>query len=203
VTPIFEANMDAGLRSHYRRAGAELADTRMPFDALLAIESADDGIDGGDKGPSDYEMRQRVIGVRTVFGLIKSRGVSMGQMMRQLFAVGRSLNDPFFSSLTMAESAMMFSETKAAHSWRCKVLSGKIKLQGMKGHRLPGQKTPESRAAYAAAATGNSNRARQSSFLRKLAAPGKPKQRTFTRKLNGTPKEETQPVAAVTEKKIA
>jgi hypothetical protein len=176
VTPIFEANMDAAMRSHYRRTGAEAVDPgALPFDRLMtfeqALEGEDDGIEGGADGVGDYEMRQRVIGVRAFLRFLKARGLTMPQIMKQLFASGRAVQDPFFSSLTMTESGLMFSETKAAHSWRVGVLSGQIQLEGMKGYRLPGQKNPESKATYAATAKRTCNRAKkakQGSFLRKL-----------------------------------
>lgn len=196
--------MDAAQRAHFRRTGAEAIDPGlmpfqqlkvMPFDEALAAE------DDGESGEiTDYEMRQRVIGARAMFRLIKARGVAMTQMMKQLFAIGRAIHDPFFSSLTMTEAGLMFSETKAAHSWRVGVLSGKIQLEGMKGYRLPGQKTPESKATYAATAKRTCNRAKrpqQGSFLRKLKTGAnvqrptsnaqRPMQRqaTFTRKLSG------------------
>jgi hypothetical protein len=204
VTPIFEANMDAAQRAHYRRTGAAAIDPglmpfqqlkSMPFDEALREE--DDG-EGGEI--TDYEMRQRVIGVRAMFRKLKERGVTMPQIMKQLFAVGRTIHDPFFSSLSMTESGLMFSETKSAHSWRCKVLSGEIKLAGALGYQLPGQKTPEARPKYAAAAKRTCNRAKkpkQGSFLRKLKTGGnvqrptsnaqRPTQRqtTFTSKLLG------------------
>lgn len=182
---VFEANMNAGLRRHYRRTGAELADVRMPFAEKMDVrfedwlKAEDDGIgDDPEDGIGDYEMRQRTMGVRALFRMLKAGGVEMDKIMQQLFSAGRAVHDEFFSSLTMTESAMMFSRTRAAHSWRCKVISGKIKLAGMKGVRLPGQKTPESSETYAQSAKGNRNRkkkqrsrARQKSFLGKLHVP--------------------------------
>lgn len=205
VTPIFEANMDAALRSHYRRTGADAIDPgAMPFDRIMTfektLENEDDGIEGGENGAGEYEMRQRVIGVRAFLRFIKRRGVTMPQIMREIFASGRAVQDPFFSSLTMTEAGLMFSETKAAHSWRCGVLSGAIQLEGMKGYRLPGQKTPEAKATYAASAKRTCNRAKkpsQRSFLRKLKTgenvqrptsnAQRPTQRqgSFIRKLSG------------------
>lgn len=195
--------MDAAMRSHFRRTGADAVDPGlMPFQQLKSIPfdeallAEDDG-EGGEI--SDYEMRQRVIGVRAFLRFLKARGLTMPQIMKQLFASGRAVQDPFFSSLTMTESGLMFSETKAAHSWRVGVLSGQIQLEGMKGYRLPGQKNPESKGVYAATAKRTRNRAKkakQGSFLRKLATKqsphkggshisAKPRQATFTRKLSG------------------
>jgi hypothetical protein len=83
----------------------------------------------------------------------------------------------------MTEQGKMFSEERATVSWRMKVLSGLIKLRGMRGNRLPGQKTDKASAAARKVATGNKHRigigkngkpvgkARQSSFLRKLHVP--------------------------------
>lgn len=170
---VFEANMDAGLRSAHRR-GLEAVDDAapMPFDAMLRAE--EDGIEGGEAGVGDYEMRQRVVGVRAFLRFVKGRGVTLPRIMKQLFAAGRAMGDPFFARLTMTESGLIFSETKAGHSFRCKLLSGEIELAGMKGIKLPGQKSPESSAVYAAVQKGNSNRAkktgtiRQGSFLKQL-----------------------------------
>lgn len=158
---IFEANMNDALRRYYRRAGAEMVDTRMPFERKLNVPfdqwltAEEDGLDGE---VGDYEMRQRVMGARALLRHVKAAGLDMQSIMKQLFSAGRAVHDPFFSALTMTEAAQMFGETKAAHSWRCKVLSGKIELYGMKGSRLPGQKTKGASESYRKAQQGNTNR---------------------------------------------
>jgi hypothetical protein len=223
VTPIFEANMEQALRSHYRRARDSAVDTRMPFDRLITFEDAlrleDDGIDDGtgcENTVTDYEMRQRSIGVRAFLRWLKRRcGLSgtatyrpgpVSNIMLQLFAAGRAMGDPFFSSISFTENGLLFSQTKAAASNRSKLISGVLKKSGAKGIRQTGQKTPEASDSYARVQAGNSNRRggpkpKQHSFLRKLETPKsprkgashvsggkKPRQATFTRKLNGSRK---------------
>ena len=154
---VFAANMASALRHYFERGGAcDAVCAEMPFDALLARED-----DGSGEAADEERMAQRRAAVRALFGYLTAEGPQPLKIMKRLFAVGRGLRLPFFSALTMGEAALMFSETKAAHSWRVKVLSGMIKLQGMKGYRLSGQKTPEAREHYAAAQAGNRNRARK------------------------------------------
>ena len=205
---VFEANMDAALRSHYRRGGDAVDSAPVPGDQIMDVDlgngrngnfiqallAEDDGISGGENGPGNYEMCQRVATARAIYRFTQRRGATLPQIMREYFACGRAFQDPFCCSLTMTEAGLMFSETKAAHSWRCKVLSGEIKLAGMKGTRLPGQKSPESSESYRAVAMGNKNRSRKSavkrqvqgSFLRQFQSKkGKrAKQKSFMRKLN-------------------
>lgn len=212
---VFEANLEEALRSHYRRTKDSAIDLHMPFDRLMSFEDAlrteDDGITNGEDENvvGDYEMRQRVIGVRAFLRWLKTRsGVArdahykpgpVSNILLQLFAAGRAMQDPFFSSISFTESGLLFSQTKAAASHRAKLVSGLLKQAGAKGHQLPGQKTPESSAIYAARAKVTRNRARkkQGSFLRKLQIPSSkpqgssksqaPRQATFTRKLNAPP----------------
>jgi hypothetical protein len=207
---VFNANMSEAMRRHYRRTKEAMFDPSapMPFEQMLAAE--DDGISGGDGGIGDYEMQQRVVGVRAFLRWIKTRaGVKPDQLyapgpvstiLRQLFAAGRAMRDPFFSSISFTENGLMFSQTKAAASFRSQLISGFMEEIGFKGIRQPGQKSPLSSQNYAAVQKGNQNRkggkpkARQSSFLKQLhtskgqsrkskVESGKPRQTTFTRKL--------------------
>lgn len=211
---VFEANMEAALRAHYRRTKDGAVDMRTPDAQIMSFEDAlrveDDGITNGEDENTvgDYEMRQRVIGVRAFLRWLKTRsGIArdahykpgpVSNILLQLFAAGRAMHDPFFSSISFTESGLLFSQTKAAASHRAKLISGIIKEAGAKGHQLPGQKTPESSPVYAARAKVTRNRAKkkQTSFLRKLNVQrptsnaqrptGKaPRQTTFTRKLSG------------------
>lgn len=204
--------MEAALRSQYHRTKDTAIDLRMPFDRLISFEEAlaqeDDGIENaeGENAIGDYEMRQRVIGVRAFLRWLKTRaGVSstsayrpgpVSNIMMQLFAAGRALQDPFFSSMSFTENGLLFSQTKAGASHRSGLLSKEMEKAGMKGIQQPGQKKPESRAVYAATAKRTLNRRKktQGSFLRKLQIPSskpqgnfksqKPKQQTFTRRLS-------------------
>lgn len=207
VTLLFTANMSAAMRRHYRRTKADAIDTgAMPFERILdknlqtlesAMLSEDDGISGGESGPGDYEMLQRLIGVRGFLRYIKREGTTLPRVLKNLFSAGRAVQDAFFSSLTMGEAGLMFSETKAAHSFRCKLISGELKLAGAKGIRLPGQKSPETTPTYSRAQQGNHNRlggtkAKQGSFLKKLKTDKvkgghPPRQGSFLRQLAAKP----------------
>lgn len=194
---VFEANMNAAERSHFRRTGAEALDNRTPFHVLASFEEAAQGMDDGTgERIGEYELRYMAAGYRLAFDRSLERGGTLLQVVRQWFALGRQIKHPFYSSLTVTEMGLLFSQTKAAFSWLLKQLSGELKLAGAKGYCMPGQKKPESSAAYAIAATGNSNRsrkakvesrkARQGSFLRKFNPNHKPKQGSFLRKLTKT-----------------
>lgn len=188
---VFEANMNEAQRRFFERAPVEIiSDGPMPFDRLLAAE--DDGIGdaaGKEEEIGEYEIRQRAIGVRAFLRFIKSEGVDMPSIMKQLFTVGRAVHDEYFMSLTMEESAMMYGNTKACHSWRCKILSGQLELAGAKGIQLPGQKSPESSKSYSAAQQGNQNRRKKKKPaatqmpLRFKDGGAKRPQRSFIRKL--------------------
>lgn len=152
VKLVHEADMDHALRKYYRRRRDEAACVDMPFDEILKQE---DGLEGE---ATDYEWSQRLIGVRGLLRFLTGKGMHPAGILKQLFAAGRGFGVEPFCSLTMGEAALMFSETTAAHSWRCKVLSGLIELKGMSGTRLPGQKNPEASQTYSAVQKGNKNR---------------------------------------------
>lgn len=132
--------------------------------------------DGGDEPPGEYELIQRRAAVRAFFRFLKLHGESPSAMLKQLAAAGRACCVEPFASMTMEESGHLFSETKAAHSWRCKVLSREIELSGALGVQLPGQKRAAASEVYSRIRKGNTNRKggkkrsrmRQGSFLKKL-----------------------------------
>jgi hypothetical protein len=150
---------------------AELRETYENPDEF-ARQASQHELDGE---PGEYEWRQRILGVKMLFRWILAEGFVPLKIMKRLWAVGRAMNVEPFTQLTMNEQGQMFGETKAAASWRMKVLSGLIKLCGMRGYRLAGQKTDRASEAARKVAMGNTNRAnghaRQSSFLRKLHVP--------------------------------
>lgn len=170
-----DASANEALTRYFdRQGGWNPVDSRMPFHEMLEKED-----DGQDEAPGDYEFRQRMIGARAFFRFLKARGIHPAQMLKQLAAVGRAMHEEPFSDMTMGEVGMLFSETKAAHSWRCKLLSREIKMAGMKGEKLPGQKGAEASESYRVIRTGAKKekrkpRACQKSFLRVLkVAKGK------------------------------
>ncbi len=149
-----DANANEALGRFYNREQWEPVCMEMPFSELLRKE--DDGTDEPEIG--DYEIRQRVAGVKAFFRFLTAKGAHPAQMLKQMADVGRGMGVEPFAKMTMHEQALMFSETAAAHSWRCKVLSKMIELSGMKGSRLPGQKTKDATASYKVVRRGNKNR---------------------------------------------
>ena len=131
--------------------------------------------DGNDAEAGEYELMQRMIGIKAFFRFLKARGVHPASMLKQLAAAGRACHIEPFNGMTMSEIGMMFGETKAAHSWRCKILSREIELAGMHGTKLPGQKSKEASESYRKVRKGNKNRRKpaavQKSFLQKLHVP--------------------------------
>lgn len=177
---------EAQTRHFTREGGWEPTFVEMPFDELLRKE--DDGISGGDEPAGEYEFNQRKIGVKVFWDFLLARGSTPMDLFRQLAAVGRGLHRAPFHAMTMHEIAMMEGQSPAAHSYRCRLLSGEIELAGMKGSRLPGQKSKAATESYKVCRKGNNNRKggkklaaaqqapkpparRQGSFLRKLHVP--------------------------------
>lgn len=148
-----DAKANQALQRFFSRTGWEPTYTDMPFDELLAAED-----DGTEEDIGEYELRQRMAGVKAFFGFLQAHGAHPSAMLKQLAAAGRACNVEPFASMTMGEVGLMFSETKAAHSWRCKILSKEISLKGMHGAKLPRQKSAESSASYAAVAKRTCNR---------------------------------------------
>lgn len=148
-----DAAANGALSRFFARTGWEPVETRMPFDDLLAAEE-----DGEDGEVGEYELRQRMAGVRAFFKFLMSRGPHPAQMLKMAAAAGRACRVAPFAAMTMAEAGAMFGETPAAHSWRCKLLSREIDLAGMRGSKLPGQKSKEASESYRKARKGNCNR---------------------------------------------
>lgn len=148
---------DASVKGPARRAAQAEADefyARHEKDfGLLAELDASTVVD-------DYDWTQRVLGARLVFRWVLAEGFRPLKIMKRLWAIGRAMGIEPFTQLTMDEQGKMFSETKAAVSFRMRVLSGLIQLRGMSGHRLSGQKTAASRGSYSLAQMGNGNRAK-------------------------------------------
>lgn len=174
-----DASANQALARFFDRTGGGVwsqTDLRMPFQEMLEAEE-----DGADEKPGEYEFRQRMVGVKAFFAFLKSHGCHPANMLKQLAAAGRACHIEPFCDMTMGELGMLFGETKAAHSWRCKLLSKEIELSGMRGSKLPGQKTKEASEVYRKIRKGNINRKggkkrarqrqRQQSFLRKLKVP--------------------------------
>lgn len=170
-----DAKANDALRRFFDRTGWSPVDHAKPGDDILDKpflewladkNLADDGT-GEDVG--DYEVRQRIMGVRTFFAFVASKGIHPATMLKWLVCIGRGIHAEPFDQLTMHEAGELMGETPAAHSFRCKVLSRQIELSGMKGSRLPGQKTKEATENYKKCRRGNKNRLGGKKYLQKLA----------------------------------
>jgi hypothetical protein len=127
----------------FDRTGWQPVESTMPFHDML--EAEDDGEDGK---PGEYELMQRMIGAKAFFRFLKARGIHPAAMLKQLVAAGRACHEEPFHTMTMGEAGQLLGEGKAAHSWRCKILSREIELSGQKGSKLPGQKGKEASESY-------------------------------------------------------
>ena len=145
-----DACANEALTRFFDRAGGwSQVDSRMPFQEILEAED-----DGEEERAGDYEFRQRMIGVKAFFRFLRTHGVHPAAMLKQLAAAGRACHEEPFAAMTMGEIGMLFGETKAAHSWRCKILSREIELSGQRGSKLPGQKKRKPRKSIARSARG-------------------------------------------------
>lgn len=154
---VFEANMRQAERSHYARTRDGGLYEEVPFARMMAIEDEATGI----HPPTEDDFYQRRMGVMGFLRYLLSEGPSALKIMKRLYAAGAAMHMEPFCSMTAEERGLMFSDTKAAAAWRLKKLSGEIERQGMKGSRLPGQKTKGASASYSKAQMGNSNRRRK------------------------------------------
>lgn len=147
-----DGKIDAALRKFHQREAGWAAVPRGYEEIFAADEDSTDA-------PGDYEMRQRALGARAILEWIVGEGLHPKKLLKRLLAVGRACGTEPFHLLTMEEAAHLCDETKAAHSARCKVLSGLIEKAGMYGFKLAGQKPASATPKYAAAAKGNKHRA--------------------------------------------
>ena len=147
-----EPQIDKALRTfHSREAG--WSPVQPGYEEIFAAE------EDADEPPGDYEMRQRALGARAILEWIVGEGIHPKKLVKRLLAVGRAAGTQPFTLLTMEEAGLLVDETKAAHSHRCKVLSGLMAKAGAYGFKIAGQKSAASTAKYAAAQKGNKNRA--------------------------------------------
>lgn len=162
-----DAMANEAMTRFFDRTGWTPVESRMPFHEMMELE--DDGQEGE---VGDYEIRQRMIGVKAFFRFLKARGIHPAAMLKQLAAAGRACHEEPFAALTMEEAGMLLAETKAAHSWRCKVISGELRLSGALGVKLPGQKSAAASESYRAIRTGRKKERRRrkqdKAFLRHL-----------------------------------
>jgi hypothetical protein len=175
----------------------------MPFDRMLDVPLVnghlaelarlDEGsfhdliarVEDGEAELGEYEIQQRIKGALLLVKFMARRSPHPWDVYRQFAAIARGMHISPWCEMTMEEVALMEGQSKAAHSFRCKVISGEIELAGMRGSRMPGQKTKSASESYKKQRKGNNNRKggkkaakraqRQQSFLRKLKVQPTPK----------------------------
>lgn len=131
--------------------GWEPVEKRTPLDALIATESAD---------VSREEMQIKLEAFHELLAYFFQRGPHPAHVMQLVYAVAKALRPDLIAHMTVRDLAKMFADTPAAWSWRIEQCVSKlIAKAGMRGVRLPFQKTDSARASYRAAQQGNTNRA--------------------------------------------
>lgn len=168
-----DANANAAMTRFHDRTNWQPVEVKMAFHDMIVAE---DDFTGEPVG--EYETGQRKVGARAFVRFISGDGLHPAALLKQFLVACRAMGIAPYAHMTMEEIGLLFSETKAAHSWRCKILSGEMELSGIKAARMPGQKTKAASESYKKCRKGNTNRrdgkkakVRQESFLRKLHVP--------------------------------
>jgi len=153
------------LTRFYNRTGWEPVYVDLPFDEIIAAES-----DGEDSAPTEYDIHQRITGIKAFFRFLGAHGPHPAQMLKQMAACGRACHIEPWNKMTMHELGYFYGETAGAHSWRCKGISREISLSGMTGSKLPGQKSQAASESYRRHRKGNCNRKGGKKFLKRSKA---------------------------------
>lgn len=123
---------------------------RTPLDELLARE----------EGESPEEAQVRMEAFHKLLEYFFQKGPHPAQAMQLLYAVAKALRPDLILHMTVRDLGRIFGDTPAAWSWRIEQCISKfIGRAGMRGVRLPCQKSEAARESYRAAQRGNKNRA--------------------------------------------
>ena len=154
---VFDCRADEAIKAFYAAHGSTRYYSDLPGDRIADVPFSE--WMSNSQAPDDAQtVEERMQGVMQFFQYLASRSIHPASMLKWIFAIGRALHISPFCDLTMTEAAIIMGETKAAHSHRCKILSGEIRIAGFRGTRIPRQKTEGSTAAFSAAQKGNTNR---------------------------------------------
>jgi hypothetical protein len=140
------------LRVVYSReqlAGREPVLTRTPLDEVMAREEGE---------PIDaYAMR--IEAMRDLMSYFFAEGPHPEAVLKRVFAVAKAIFPQLVFNMSCEEIGLLFGETKAAVSYRIKLLVNRP-IAALFGHKvqLPWQKSSSACAIYAARAKGNQNR---------------------------------------------
>lgn len=108
-------------------------------------------------------LAQFAVQLETVQGLLEfffREGSAPETVVPRVFMVAKAYFEPLVLRMSLQQLARMFGQTRAAWSWRGKKkLNGFMAARGVSSVKAPYQKSDAVCVKYAAAATGNRNRA--------------------------------------------
>lgn len=135
--------------SREQAAGREPVYTRTPIDEMISREDGE-AIDA-------YLMR--VEAMRDLMRYFFAEGPHPAAVLKRVFAVAKAIFPDLVLNMSCEEVGMLFGETKAAVSYRIKLLVNRP-IAALFGHsvQLPWQKSSSACAKYRSQAMGNTNR---------------------------------------------
>ena len=135
--------------SREQAAGREPVYTRTPIDEMISRED----------GEAADEYLARVEAMRDLMGYFFADGPHPAAVLKRVFAVAKAIFPELVLNMSCEEIGLLFGETKAAVSYRIKLLVNKP-IAALFGHdvQLPWQKSASACAKYRAQAMGNTNR---------------------------------------------
>lgn len=147
-----EQKIDMTLRHAWSReqsAGREPVYTRTPIDEMISREDGE---------PLD-EYLMRVEAMRDLMGYFFADGPHPAAVLKRVFAVAKAIFPELVLNMSCEEIGLLFGETKAAVSYRIKLLVNRP-IAALFGHgvQLPWQKSSIACAKYREQALGNTNR---------------------------------------------
>jgi len=156
-----ELRINTVLGKVHRREGGDfdLPDNRTPLTDLLAKELIGEG--GHEESAGEWAIRDEAFS--RLLGYIFADGPHPGVTMRRLYALAYAKDKSLIRNMSMTDLAQMFGETKAAQSWRInRMYTDYLKSTGMRGCKIPGQKSESARETYSDLQQGNKNRTKGS-----------------------------------------
>jgi hypothetical protein len=146
----FDSMTDAGLRATLERYGSEATTLHnLPRDLCIELLQV----------LTKAEIKIQDETMARAFQFFIADGIHPAQVLRRLYALGAHMVISPFCDLNLRERAMMLGESHGAQHWRTqRICVDPLMRKGARAWKAPGQKSLESRAKYAQAAAGNSNR---------------------------------------------
>lgn len=115
-----------------------------------------------DCAEQEAKREERRNSIALIFNYFVADGVHPAAVLRRLYAVGNYWRIPPFCLLTVRERGFMLGDSHGAQHWRMqRICVDPDRRQTGRVLRAPGQKSLQSRARFAEAQRGNSNRKRK------------------------------------------